>query len=449
MGLKRIGDANLYFRGMKSTVGMKSVPADMIVFDELDEATPDARAMAQERIAHSDYKRVIELSNPSLPGYGIDEQFEKSDQRHWTLKCPGCGHWTSLEREFPAKLGQEVRILLPRDDGTVYRACPKCQHELDMDKGEWVADYPDRATHGYRISQLFSSKVDPGEILEEYRTTRLPTRFYNLKIGIPWADTDRRVDPATVMALCRDVPETGAQMYPAMGVDTGKRHHVVILQESLDRNGPLVLAALRVCDSFADLDVLMKEYAIRHCVIDALPETHATRAFAGRHPGKVSMCFFVEAQRGTAKWDYPSRVVEINRTDVLDASRAVVREGRLVIPRGLSQVEEFARHMGADAKVLDEDPETGAQKFRYVKTGENHFSMAFTYACLALEQRASEPCIVPIPGIFRWPRRPFLSAGGWVGRYGIGWKTPREREEEEYLRRVFERNRKRREEPGT
>ncbi len=62
VGLKRIGDANLYFRGMKSTVGMKSVPADMIVFDELDEATPDARAMAWERIAHSDYKRVIELS---------------------------------------------------------------------------------------------------------------------------------------------------------------------------------------------------------------------------------------------------------------------------------------------------------------------------------------------------------------------------------------------------
>jgi phage terminase large subunit GpA-like protein len=48
--------------------------------------------MAWERIAHSAYKRVIELSNPSLPGYGIDEQYEKSDQRHWTLKCRR-GRW--------------------------------------------------------------------------------------------------------------------------------------------------------------------------------------------------------------------------------------------------------------------------------------------------------------------------------------------------------------------
>jgi phage terminase large subunit GpA-like protein len=87
VGLKRIGDAHLYFRGMKSTVGMKSVPADMIVFDELDEASPDARALAWERIAHSDYKRIIELSNPSLSGYGIDEQYEKSDQR----KRSACG----------------------------------------------------------------------------------------------------------------------------------------------------------------------------------------------------------------------------------------------------------------------------------------------------------------------------------------------------------------------
>ncbi|MBU1948029.1 MAG: phage terminase large subunit family protein, partial [Candidatus Eisenbacteria bacterium] len=87
-GLKRIGDAHLYLRGMQSTVGMKSVPADMIVFDELDETPPAAKAMAKERLAHSDYKRIIELSNPSLPDYGIDEAYQKSDQRHWTLKCP-------------------------------------------------------------------------------------------------------------------------------------------------------------------------------------------------------------------------------------------------------------------------------------------------------------------------------------------------------------------------
>jgi len=39
--------------------------------------------------------------------------------------------------------------------------------------------------------------------------------------------------------------------------------------------------------------------------------------------------------------------------------------------------------MAADAKVLEEDEQTGAKRFKYIKTGENHFSFAFTYAWLA------------------------------------------------------------------
>jgi len=57
-----------------------------------------------------------------------------------------------------------------------------------------------------RILRLFSSKIEPGEILHEYRTTRFPDRFYNLRIGVPWADLDRRLDAASVLALCSDTP---------------------------------------------------------------------------------------------------------------------------------------------------------------------------------------------------------------------------------------------------
>jgi phage terminase large subunit GpA-like protein len=106
--------------------------------------------MAKERLSHSDYKRIIELSNPSLPDYGVDQSYQASDQRHWTLKCPACGTWTALDKEFPTKLGEEVKIILPRPDGTFFRACPKCEAELDLAHGEWVADFPDRPIHGYR-----------------------------------------------------------------------------------------------------------------------------------------------------------------------------------------------------------------------------------------------------------------------------------------------------------
>ena len=80
--------------------------------------SPDAKVMAKERLSHSNYRRIIELSNPSLPGYGIDESYLESDQRHWTLRCPSCGVWTAPDKVFPEKLGEEVPIILPREDGT-------------------------------------------------------------------------------------------------------------------------------------------------------------------------------------------------------------------------------------------------------------------------------------------------------------------------------------------
>jgi uncharacterized C2H2 Zn-finger protein len=380
-GLKRIGDAYLYLRGMQSTVGMKSVPADMVVFDELDEATPDAKTLARERLSHSDYRRMVELSNPSLPGYGIDEAFQESDQRHWMLKCPSCGKWTAPDRDFPTKLGEEVRIILPGEDGSYFLACPRCQAALDITQGEWVADYPDRTIHGYRISQLISSKVDPGEILREYQRTRHAERFYNLKIGLAWADAQNVLSASAVLALCgaHSIAEK-SEAACTMGVDTGRQLHVVISRWNGESRRVVYLGVLQ---EFSQLDDLMERFQVSKCVIDALPETHATRAFAGRFRGRVWMNYFNESQKGAYRWDEKEYVVQENRTEALDASRKAIRDGLVVLPRRSPLVEELAAHLAANAKRLHEDPETGSQVYRYIRTGADHFSLAFTYDCIA------------------------------------------------------------------
>jgi hypothetical protein len=130
----------------------------------------------------------------------------------------------------------------------------------------------------------------------------------------------------------------------------------------------------------------MKRYKVRVCVIDAQPEVHATRAFATRHAGRVWMNYFVESQRGSYAWDWSERIVRENRTEAMDASRNAIREGKVVLPRGSEVVREFAHHLAADVKQLQEDEATGAKSYKYVKTGTNHFSFAFTYDCIAWSQ---------------------------------------------------------------
>jgi len=81
--------------------------------------------------------------------------------------------------------------------------------------------------------------------------------------------------------------------------------------------------------------------------------------------------------------------VQVNRTEALDASRGAIREKHVLLPHREPIVETFARHMTNDAKVLDEDEETGAKCCRYVRTGEDHFSLAFTYTWMASRDQFS------------------------------------------------------------
>ena len=63
----------------------------------------------------------------------------------------------------------------------------------------------------------------------------------------------------------------------------------------------------------------------------------------------------------------------------------MIRSGKVILPQSSRVVREFAVHMAADAKRLEEDEETGAKAYRYLRTGPDHFSLAFTYECLAAE----------------------------------------------------------------
>ncbi len=78
----------------------------------------------------------------------------------------------------------------------------------------------------------------------------------------------------------------------------------------------------------------------------------------------------------------PGGVAE-NRTEALDASRKVVRDGKMIFPRTGKVMQELAKHMACDVKQLIEDQDTGAKSFRYVRTGTDHYSLAFTYDCIA------------------------------------------------------------------
>jgi len=392
--IKRIGRGFLYLRGARATKSisdtrksssqLKSIPVDRIVFDERDEMSDEMVTLAEERVSHSEVQEMMYLGTPTIPDYGIDAQFQGSDQRVWMIKCDHCGTETCLELEFPNCIEMN-----PKTERW-YRACKHCHREIFPANGDWVPLYPDRSKDmvGWWISQLNSMYIDPGYILDLYNNPPNDdlSEVMNSKLGRAYTPAENRLDPSSVWACCTQDAMTYRHDGPTcMGVDVGKILNVVIAERPNRKS----LKVVKVCEvtSFNDLHDLASRYNVRCTVIDYKPEIRKVREFQAAESHQVFACDYVERKTGQASWDERDGFVKVNRTEICDASHElVINPGRLSLPRRSHDMEKFVKQMCSIIKVLLEDKTVGNKEFRYQKTGDDHYRHAMNYCLLASER---------------------------------------------------------------
>lgn len=374
-GLKKVWNAFLYLRGMNSRVGIKSVPLDFEIFEEIDEYDNLSNIdIALERMSHSVHKEVLMLSNPTLPSWGIDREFQQTDQRYWLIKCSTCGEWNDMVGSFPDSLVHYK--------GKVIRACTLCHTELNPANGEWIAKKPGvTEKRGYHISQLYSHYVSPESILNKFHTTNNLQDFYNLKIGVAYVEAENRLSVQEVLTLCGNEGIASQNKGPSfMGVDQGKDLHVAISRKDWGREKVIHIGIYKDWEELSDL---MKRFKVSRCVVDGMPEIRNARAFANNHKGKVFLNFYNEHQKGHYKWDERNLMVSCNRTESLDASHRMILDQKISFPKECKIVREFAEHLHNTAKKLEEDQVTGSKRYKYVKLGPDHFRHAFNYCAIS------------------------------------------------------------------
>ena len=405
-GFKQIGKGAIYFRGTKSRTRMKSVPGDFLIFDELDEMDPANVELARKRLGHSKWGWELDVSTPSLPEFGIDAAYLATDQQHWLIKCPACPEWHSLEQEFMERHGDPAD---PRTDicfvkgepGRENLVCLRCGHVLDPEKGRWVATYPSRTRRGYHITKFISSIMSqqetqegcgtkPAALLKLWRETKFPGEFFNSELGLPYLGAEGGLTEQDLLACAGKWGQPPRGKDCVMGVDQGNGLHIVIKEP----HGDIVLT-VRVHHEpqtdalFSHLDSLMETYDVRFCVIDALPNTHAARAFNKRFPGRVWCAYYGGQQKGTASWGFDAentRIVTVNRTEALDAWRDAYKLRKRRIPRVEDELTEYVRQMTNVLRKIEEDPQTGQKKAVWVQRGPDHFAHADSYAEIALRR---------------------------------------------------------------
>lgn len=391
--LKKVHDAFLYLRGARLTqrVGigadekessrLRSVPADVCKFDEMDLMDPQAIEKALGRMGASRIKEEVYISNPTLPDQGIHETFLKSDQRYYHIRC-SCGGWTCAALEFP----ECVKL---REDKTGYLVCVKCGKELENRTiGEWVATERDNTEYmvGWHWGQLNSADNDPGEILAKYND---PPRgnmgdVMRLLLGFPYVSSEDRLTGGVVYDCCDgDLMRAQSEGQCAMGVDVGKIKHVVVGQRTAsDRYKILKVARL---SKWEDIHDMAQRFNVQSGVIDIRPYEDEARRFQSAEPYRIFLCEYTENPIQEISWDNKTKTVKVYRTGIFDRTHRLFAEKEVVIPRKCPEIDVFVRQVCGCAKVLETNQRSGTSVYRYRASGNDgdHYRNAMNYFYLA------------------------------------------------------------------
>ncbi len=393
VGMKQIGRANAYFRGIDSAQNRKTIPVDVRVLDEFDDIAPEHDEETEHRMDASAIKRTIRISVPSLPGYGIDKVFQESTQEFWTMDCPKCGPWT-VEEQWPKCVGGEK--------GARYLACPICKEEADIRDGDWVAKDPEAITRGFSINGLMNPHANVEKMAEKWDTSTDLVMLTRNLLGIACMDESGE---RLVAKQVRDLATTRVQMKHHdgatwLGVDVGKNRRtsraVILDWPEDDQTGEQLKPRVVRLWSWQDEEELWDAVDMFHVergVIDAGGEPRLSEKFCDRFPGIIYKCYYDSPSskpgkskrkgiRGRQLWNDGLKQVRVDRTESLDRSHRPLYTAAISLPSVDIEVRLFAEECQRLKRVTKEV--AGNKWATWVKEGEEHYRHAFNYAWLAM-----------------------------------------------------------------
>jgi hypothetical protein len=342
-------------------------------------------AQAEHRLDGSEYKHHFRLSTPTIPDFGVDYYWNRSDQSCWFIKCEACGAETCLELGWPDSIQRN------QETGQAFRACKNCGKEIHVPDGRWIAlDHsksPER--RGYWVSQLCSPTINLTKKLDEWESGELSgeslKEFYNSVLGMPYADIEDVLDERTLRDHCRDEPRQRSDPGPCfLGADIGKKvHHYFVAKKTGEKKYDVMSYGATDWNGLHDIS---RAFNVQVGVLDMMAETHAVRGFQDTHPWAWG-CIYSEAQRKAYEWNAKERKVTVNRTELLDHSHRLIIQGNVSFPRPDMHWKSWVTQMCNLARTIVKEEDTGTPKVRWVLRGRknDHYRHGFAYLVLASE----------------------------------------------------------------
>lgn len=394
---KDVGKRSVAFRGtFGETEGIAST-IDILMHDELNQSNQKRIELYESRLQFSKYKGRWLWSNPTTPNVGVGKFWKISDQMHWFITCPHCGHKSYLDWFAGRTKGKRNHTI---DRKLEIYICGVCRKELSDDSrrfGEWIAKYPKKYKNGkgWRgrwYSLLFMAWVPASEIMEKFRT-KSKEYFYNMVLGLSYMDEAVLVDRGVIFSSYNSDQNSLTNM--AMGVDSGlDKHYIVGNQEGIVEVG--------VKETWEEILTVRNKYQAV-CVIDSGPDITEPRRFIQALPGIFYLANYQrdKARQGNVRFGAKDKGgwVYIDRNRTIQEIMEMWVEKRIRISiRPLDLDSSFIKHYENMARIKDVDS-LGRDIYKWeAGNGEDHFVHATVYWRAALDRIGQKSCVVSPSG---------------------------------------------------
>lgn len=405
--VKRFGDSYIWMRGAASDNAPISIPADMLVHDELDFCDPDILSQYHSRLSASPFKNKYKFSTPTTPDYGIDAEFKQSRRHFNFVKCNHCNHHFIPDYfehvVIPEWSGDDMKTIKKSTLPSLkymdaYVQCPSCRLKpsLQPEFREWVCENPSEmhVAAGYAISPFDAPNIiTPRDLIKASTEYANYHDFMNFGLGKAMADKDGSitVEDCRDMLMEWDAPVTGQYV---IGMDMGMTCHLVVMYVAGDSTRIIAyveqIPVAQVRKRYMEVKRL---YRVRVSVVDTQPYVETVIAMQGEdrnlfgafYVNKKSLDLFAvrDVQDDEEKGRMSVRQVDINRNKMFDSVLTSVKEGKIF--KKSDELDEIWTEQMTDmrkVKVLTQDKELTTE-WRKSSQGNDHFHHATLYADVA------------------------------------------------------------------
>jgi hypothetical protein len=388
--LKQIGAGTVAFVGSNSTANFTEFPADDAIIDENDQCDQNNLKMVEDRLANSKRRSTYIVGNPTITDFGIHAKYKQSKQYLWHIKYPRCGEWFhpeflehAVERVAENVWTYRDRAWQPTDvrDPYMFHACGA---PIDRKQdGEWIAQNPVAEASYYHIGKEFSTQVSMRELCAAFArgldNEAEMQRFYNSDLGLPYTQKGSFISEAELTAVVKTYPRVSACKEACVcGIDVGNSLHTIVSQILPDGAERLIfIAELKTLD---DVKQLNMRFNIVCGVVDAMPEIRLAREISSwQHWYRCEFHGAKAFDKIEVRHIADGKKAQVNRTEILDAVSAKVREQRLYLPRDAASVPGFYPQITALTRVFNET----RQEYEWVGEKADHYFFALAYAAVA------------------------------------------------------------------